>query len=217
MNPREDEPFPVLMARGRGKGSIGSHVRYSTLSDTQMKLLELLRKQRSSILGAWIDLVINTYPAETQRFLQKQKDSFANPVGTTLSAELEHIFAELLQGGRQEKLWPCLDTIIRVRAIQDFSPSQAVAFLLHLKKVIRRELGDEIRENDLVDELADMDAKIDQTALLAFDIYVKCREKLYEIKADKAGRQVSRLLLKAGLACEIPAWEPKKKDHNHSQ
>lgn len=182
-----------------------------------MKLVDLLRKQQSSILGAWVNLIIDTYPEETQRFLHKQKNSFANPVGTTISTELEHVFAELLQGGRLESLQASLDRIIRVRAVQDFSPSQAVAFVLDLKKVIRGKLGEEIREYNLAEELTAIEAEIDQTALLAFDIYVKCREKIYEIKAGQAGRQVSRLLLKAGLACEIPAWEPKKKDNNHSQ
>ena len=185
--------------------------------NTHMKLVELLRKQRSSILGAWVDLIIETYPAETRGFLKKQKNSFANPVGTTISTELAHLFAEILQGGRLESLRPSLDKIIRVRAVQEFSPSQAVGFVLHLKRVLRSQLGKEIREYNLADELTEMEAKIDQTALLTFDIYVECREKLYEIKADKAGRQVSRLLMKAGLASEIPAWKPKNKDNDHSQ
>lgn len=182
-----------------------------------MKLVELLRKQQSSILRAWVDLIIGTYPAETRRFLKKQKDSFANPVGTTISRETENLFTEFLEGARGEDFRPFLDEIIRVRAVQDLSASQAVSFVFHFKKVIRGQLGEEIREYGLADEWTEMEVKIDEMALLAFDIYMKCREKLYEIKADQAGRQVSRLLQKAGLTCEIPAWEPKEKKNNQSQ
>lgn len=164
-----------------------------------------------------MDLTIGTYPTESHRFLTKQKDSFANPVGTTISKEIEHIFTGFLEGARGEDLRPFLDKIIRVRAVQEFSASQAVSFIFHLKKVIRSRLGEEIREHGLSDELAEMEGKIDEMALLTFDIYMKCREKLYEIKADRAGRQVSRLLQKAGLTCEIPAWEPKEKENNESQ
>jgi hypothetical protein len=31
-----------------------------------------------------------------------------------------------------------LDGIVRIRAVQNFAPSEAVAFIFHLKKVIRR-------------------------------------------------------------------------------
>ncbi len=205
------------MARGREKESIGSHDRHAAFSKTQMKLVELLRKQQSSILGAWVDFIIGTYPAETQSFLQKQKDSFANPVGTTLSAELERVFTEFHEGPREKNLRQPLNKILRIRAVQDFTASQAVSFIFHLKKVIKSQLGETIREHGLSDELAEMESKIDEMALLSFDIYMECREKLYEVKADRAGRQVSRLLQKAGLTCEIPAWKPKEKEKDQSE
>jgi hypothetical protein len=40
---------------------------------------------------------------------------------------------------------------------------------------------------------------------------VKCREKIYEVRAKEAKNQVSRLLQKAGLLCEIPSWDSEKK------
>jgi hypothetical protein len=45
-------------------------------------------------------------------------------------------------------------------------------------------------------------------ALLAFDIYMKCREKVYEIRANEAKSQVSGLLRKMGLLCDVSNWEP---------
>ena len=45
-------------------------------------------------------------------------------------------------------------------------------------------------------------------------IYVTHKKKLYEIRANQAKNQVSKLLERAGLICEIPAWDPDLKEAN---
>ena len=172
-----------------------------------MKLEKFLSQKRSAILDRWLQLILETYPAGSMRFLKKQKDQFANPVGHTISKETENLYQELLRGIETEKVSPILDRMIRIRAIQDFTPSQAVVFIFLLKKVIREELETEISENHLYGELLLFESKIDDLAFLGFDIYMKCREKIFEIRANEAKNQVSRLLKKAGLISEIPEWK----------
>jgi hypothetical protein len=181
-----------------------------------MKLEKLLSEESPAILKRWLQLILETYPADAQRFLKKQKDQFANPVGHTISRGTENIFKELIQGFDRERITPFLDSIIRIRAVQDFSPSQATFFIFQLKQAIREVLGKEIRENQLYDELLVFDAKIDELALLAFNVYMKCREKIYQLSANEARNQVSRLLQKKGLMYEIPKWEPSPKEGNNS-
>ena len=41
--------------------------------------------------------------------------------------------------------------------------------------------------------MGDTESKIDTMALLAFDIYMKCREKIYEIKLDEVKGERERL------------------------
>ena len=159
-------------------------------------------------------MTLETYPSDTLRFMKKQKDRFANPVGYTISKEIENIYEELLQGIDAERVSPILERIIRIRAIQDFTPSQAVSFIFLLKRVIQKELKTEIRENRLSDEVLIFESRIDDLALLGFDIYSKCREKIYELRANEAKNQVSRLLQRAGLISEIPEWEPNLKEGN---
>ena len=181
-----------------------------------MKLENLLSEKSSAIVDRWLKSTLETYPADTQRFLKKQKDPFANPVRHTISKELENIYRELLQGLDRERVSPFLDGIIRIRAVQDFSPSQAIFFIFLLKKVIRGVLQKEIRENQLSGELLAFESKIDELALIAFDVYMKRREKIYELKAKEAKSHVSRLLERAGLIAEIPEWEPGPKQGNKS-
>jgi hypothetical protein len=173
-----------------------------------MKLTKLLAQKKAPIVGRWLDLIFETYPDDAQRFLTKQKDRFANPVGTTISKEIENLYDELIEGLEPDRVSPLLDRIIRIRAIQDFSPSQAVNFVFLLKKAIKKETSNEILEDQLSEDLAIMESRIDDLALLAFDIYMGCREKLYDIRANEAKNQVSRLLQQAGMISEIPDKKP---------
>jgi len=99
--------------------------------------------------------------------------------------------------------------MIRIRAVQDFKPSQAVGFVLRLKKIIREELEKNRQEIDtLHDELEVLEERIEDTALQAFDIYTQCRQKLYEIRVNENNRQVARLLKRANLTIDIPGVDP---------
>lgn len=184
-----------------------------------MKLHDLLTQKRSKILNRWLDLVLDNYPTDTKRFLKKRKDQFANPVGYTISKEIENLYKELLQGLDPERVSPILDRIIRIRAVQDCSPSQATAFIFLLKKVIREKLETEVQKSGLSDELSIFESRIDDLALLTFDIYMKCREKIYEIRVNEMKNQVYRLLQRANLIAEIPEWksDPEKGDNNSNQ
>jgi hypothetical protein len=177
-----------------------------------MKLEDLLKQKASHIRKRWLDLIIDTYPADSQRFFREQKDRFANPVGTTLSRAVETLYHELLHGMDSEKLNSSLDEIVRIRAIQDFSPAGAMTFIFLLKKVLREELYQEIKESRVTwEELLELEGRVDEMALRGFDLYMNCREKVYEIRAKEAKNQVSRLLQKAGLLCEIPSWDSDRK------
>jgi hypothetical protein len=176
-------------------------------------LKKILSEKRSAILKRWIDHILDTYPADTANFLREKKNRFTNPVGHSVSEGVEGIFEDLLQGIDKDKVSPFLDNIIRIRAIQEFTPSQAISFVFFLKKIIRDEISKEIRENSLSDELTLLENRIDSLGLLAFDIFMSCREKLYDIKANEMKNMTFRLLQKANMICEKPE-EPDVSDSN---
>jgi len=94
-----------------------------------MKLEDVLKQKASHIRKRWLNLILDTYPADSQRFLREQKDRFANPVGTSLSRAVETLYHELLHGMDPEKVHSSLDEIVRIRAVQDFSPARAMTFI----------------------------------------------------------------------------------------
>ena len=175
-----------------------------------MKLEKLLSQKKSTILKKWLDTILETYPPDTKRFLKKQNNQFANPVGHVIAEETENLYDQLIieRDLEPDRISTILDKIIRIRSVQDFSPSQAINFIYTLKGTIRGELGKEIRDNNLFDDMLKFEEKIDKAALIAFDIYTQCRETLYEIKVGQARNQVSGLLRRAGLISELPEWDP---------
>ena len=169
-----------------------------------MKLKNLLDEKRSAISKRWFDAIIETYPTDTSGFLKNQKDQFANPVGYTVSKGIDSMLEALIEGKDPTEGIPFLNDIIKVRAIQDFTPSTAMSFVFLLKKVVREELEKGIRQNQLSDALLEFESKIDDLALLSFDKYIKCREQIYKLKTDELQRMTFRLLKKANLMSEIP-------------
>jgi len=151
-------------------------------------LAAILLEHRDDVVGGWLERTLQTYPDSAVRFLSSEKDPFRNPVGCTLKEGLGALFDGLLQSTDVAAAMPVLDGIIRMRAVQDFSASQAVAFIFSLKQVIRGAIQGKITR--FAGEVATLETRIDELALLAFDVFVKCRQRIYEIRANEAGRRV---------------------------
>jgi hypothetical protein len=118
--------------------------------------------------------------------MRKEKNQFTNPVGSTISRETEVLFKKLCEGGQLEECQASLDSIIKIRSIQDFSPSKAVGFVFLLKRAIGETLEDEIFKESMMNEWLKFQERIDDLALQAFDIYMDCRDKICEIRVNQA-------------------------------
>ncbi|MDL1970286.1 MAG: RsbRD N-terminal domain-containing protein [Candidatus Desulfofervidaceae bacterium] len=177
----------------------------------EVTLKSLLKERRSAILEKWYHLLLDTYPSMTSKYLKKQKDRFLNPVAYEFREAMGGIYQALLQDVDDSELIFLLDRIVRIRAVQDFAPSEAIGFVFSLKRAIREELGKDVGKNGLANELLDFESKIDRLSLLAFDVYVRCREQLYEIRIKDIKNRISGLLKATGLVYEIEQEELKFK------
>lgn len=172
-----------------------------------MMIKDLVEEKKSAILQKWFDAIMATYPTDTSGFLKDQKDRFRNPVGHTFTEGMDKILEALIAGEGFEEEVPFIDDIIRVRAIQDFTPAKALSFIFSLKGVVRKELEQDIEKHQIYGELMKFESEIDELALNAFNIYVKCREQLYELRTDELKRMTFTLLKKANLMSELPMEE----------
>lgn len=150
-----------------------------------------LANQRDSLVKKWFEGILETYPESTTKFLAHEKDPFRNPIGHTLKESLSALFNGLLQPEELASLTPVLDDIVKMRAVQDFTAGQAVSFPFLLKKILREECAAALSRSP--DEFAALEARIDELVLLAFDSFVKYRERIFEIKFNEAKRSAFML------------------------
>jgi len=170
-----------------------------------MKLIDLLKQKKAGIAERWLDRTLETYASRTSAFLKRKKDQFANPVGHSFRSNTRAVVDDLVEWFEEpesvsaDRFCSHLEDIIKVRSVQEFSPSQAVSFVFYLRQAIREELREELRNPALQTELARLEVQIDQLALYAFDIYARSREKLFELRINEVKRTGYRLLKKANL------------------
>lgn len=165
-------------------------------------LIHLLKQNRAMLVERWTLLSLQTYPAESARFYSREKNQFANPVGHAMRQGLADLFDALLEGKDVDQVRPLLDSMVRIRAVQGFAPSNSLSFLLFLKAILRDELGSEIHAKKLDKELIAFGERIDGVLLVAFDIYVQCRQRLADIKNKEFVNRHAQLLRRANLISE---------------
>ena len=164
-----------------------------------------LAERKAEMAEKWADLVLRTYPKETQRVWGMQKDRFQNPVGAAIIEAARDLFDLMLEWTDAEGIARSLDQLIRIRSVQDFSPSQALSFVFLLKKLLRDEYFQPMKAEGRLEELLRFEAKVDNLAMMSFDIYSKSREQIYQMRVDEVKRAQSSLLRKAGMVADVTA------------
>lgn len=159
---------------------------------------EILKSKRSEIIKRWSQLIRDTYPSETSKFLVNQTDQFANPVGAALFRITDQLFDLLVDKDLPwEEAAKILDDFVRIRAVQQFTPSHAVGFVFLLKRAARDRMLDELKNPESWKEFLVFESRVDNLALIAFDVYMRCREKIFEIRATEIRNRTSRIVDRA--------------------
>jgi len=166
------------------------------------ELAKIIVHKKAAIVKRWFDLTAQTYAPDTAEFLKSKTDPFANPVGGSILSGFDGLLDQLIHDMDPQMLNSYLDPIIRIRAVQNFTASQAVAFILSLKKALRTSLKKELRDIRILTELSELESKIDRLSLMAFDIYMQCREKIYQLSANEMKNRTFRAFERAGLVSE---------------
>ncbi len=172
-----------------------------------MNFVKTFNSNKKKILQKWFETTINSYPEETSKILNRSKNKFDNPVGVATYESLESVIDMLCKNMDQtngtdidqESTEHALDSVIRIRAVQNFSASDAVGFVFELKKIVQNIIGKEYETSIYLK----FDRKIDKIALAAFNRFLKCRESIFLLKATEAKNRTYRAFERAGLAEEL--------------
>ena len=130
-----------------------------------MNVQKIFREQRAAIVEGWINAVYSTYPLQTTGFLRTKNDPFTNPVGD-MTKEAAGLIYDVIAGEHvtPQKIKHALDRFVRLRAVQQYTPSQGLGvFFLSV-------------------------------TLLAFDLYSAARETLAETRIAEIRNQHAQLV-----------------------
>lgn len=145
-----------------------------------MDIAEGFRFHGDKIVNRWVEYTLSTYTSSG--FFLKERDKFANPVGGNLREGLQKLFLLLSRDADPQEFTAPLEQIISIRAVQEFTPGQAVAPLNAVKHIVREAFAADKERQHLVGELYDFEFSVDLAVIAAFDIYMQYRERLYQVR-----------------------------------
>ena len=164
------------------------------------QLKKILQAHEEDLLNAWFEKMLDSYPKESRKYFRKINSEFTNPVGANLHNSLEELLHTLISDApNAEIVNENVNLILRIKAVQEVLPSQAVSFVPALKQVVEHVCGKALKDAKVnVDEWLDFYSDIDTVSLYAFDSYCESRELIYKMRLDQI-RQTNDILVRAEL------------------
>jgi hypothetical protein len=130
----------------------------------------------AAIAERWFERTLDSYPAETRTLLRGRQDRFRNPVGFVLKENLNTLAREVLGEMDKGAVEAALDALIRIRAVQDLAPSDALRFITDLSDVI----------NEVSGTVApSVKVRIDELDRMAVDKYAACLQQIAALRAKE--------------------------------
>ena len=161
---------------------------------------EVLRAHEKSLLDAWFEQMMHSYPTEARKYFKKIKSGFTNPVGANLYHSLGGLLHELISDAPDaDVVNEHVYMILRIKAVQEVLPSQAVSFVPALKQIVEDVCGKALADAGVpTAEWLEFYSDIDTVGLYAFDSYSESRELIYKMRLDQI-RQTNDILVRADL------------------
>ena len=146
----------------------------------------------SEILEKWIEKVAESHPESAAALRARKPDPFRNPIGYTIRHGLAQLWEQLQGDMDASAIDSALDDVLRIRAVQDMSASEAAGFVTPLRSILRQ--APETLDLDL------LDGRIDQLARAALEKYMQCRDQIRAARLHETARltRKHRLIRKAG-------------------
>jgi len=96
---------------------------------------------------------------------------------------------------------------VKIRALQDFSPSQAVSFMWLMKEAALDELPLRSLTREMYTSLQTMELLVDRLAGMAFDIYSACKDTVSSLRIKELRAENSVLNRIIGAQIDRPGKE----------
>jgi hypothetical protein len=137
----------------------------------------------------WLACTIRAYPEHFGGLLRGAGSPFRNPVGSTLRTALGGLTDELFGGFDRRRATALVDSVVRLRVVQDCSPAEVTSFVALARRAAARvaETGSPGVGPGLLDLVHE---RIAELSHIAEACLMTCREDLRMIAARSARRRV---------------------------
>jgi len=156
------------------------------------KIYKAIQDKQQSILSRWVPAALGDFCHNEPLTVHRGKDRFSDPLGYAIASNAEAILQWLINDEPDTDLGKPLEAICRIKAVQDYRPSESLHFIFDLKTIIRECLAGEIDVSQYAEELWEVDRRIDDMALMAFDLFGACRNQIYQLQAEEIKRMYGR-------------------------
>lgn len=153
-----------------------------------MEFQIIINKNKQEFIEKWYTLIMESYPKGAGSFFIEWKDQFSNPVGHAIHSEISLLFDSIINDDFQQ-ISDSLANILRIRAVQDFTPSQALSFIFQFKEIAMHYLK---KSNSDISDFIELDGMIDKVLGVGINIFVGLKEQLFEIKSNEVKKRFSR-------------------------
>lgn len=159
-----------------------------------MALAEIFSSRKDGMVKQWTDLVFATYPFNTTGFRLTSQDPFANPVAQ-MTRDALNVLYDAVAGGdiEEQNIRASLEMLVKLRAVQQFSPSKAMGIFYLLKPLMREQVLTQLHDEASKKHYLDAESRLDSLVLLAFDIFVQAREVVSENRIQEIRKRYAQV------------------------
>lgn len=149
------------------------------MNETAMRYMA---SHRNEILLAMTQGLYEPYSPEAVTSFRRKVDPFENPIGSTFGRSASIIADGIASGMPPKAFRQTFDDMIRIRAVQGISPSEVMSFLFAVRKALNSVTAGSGDDYLSVSDLAEINQWIDGAIALCMDIYMECRENIFNLK-----------------------------------
>ncbi|MBU1040411.1 MAG: RsbRD N-terminal domain-containing protein [Proteobacteria bacterium] len=164
-----------------------------------MGLEQKITQRSEELAEKWASFILGTYPPETQAVWKANREIFSNPVGHAIRTTASELIPLLVAWNDAEAVAAALTKLVKIRAVQDFAPSQALSFVFLFKKLLRQEFMKELAAQGALEELLAFETRVDNLAVIAFDLYVSARDQVQRMRVEEVKRAHTNIVRRANL------------------
>lgn len=152
----------------------------------------------ASVLERWLDAATGVYGDKMAHRAPAGCDPFHNPIGHVLRVNLSLLVSELFGAMDPATVAKAFENIVAVRAVQDVTVEQALGFVYALRRIVRAEMP--------TADIVALDERIDTFSLAAFTQYLRCRERLLDLRLNERLRALGPTPLRMrGQSVDMPS------------